>query len=145
MFCYISEFPKVSLSFWKMYSFIYFLFRRVEAESRSGYMDAGQATRYYCFITVNVCKASHALQLHWSTQMHTHLRIHQSGNAKSSCFHCMRCVLIALEGGMITFQSVNFVRCANKGLPVHSGFIWHWGCSGICLNSSGTFFLDFDQ
>lgn len=96
---------------------------QVEAKSRSGgwegvwYVDAGPATQDYNLITVNVCKAIHTLRLYWSTQMHRHLQTHQSGNTKSTLLtlQYMRCVLIALEGWMITIHSVNSVRCAVKG------------------------------
>lgn len=33
---------------------------------------------------VNICKAIHALQRHWSTRMHRHLHTHQSQNSSST-------------------------------------------------------------
>lgn len=39
----------------------------------------------------------------------------------------MRCVLIALESRMITFQSVNSVRHAIEGIAKQSGLSWHFG------------------
>ncbi len=73
------------------------VFRQVEAKSvrrkkRVRYVDAGPATQDYLF-TVNVCKAIHALQLRWSTQMHRHIQTRQSGNTRSTCLHemCIDC------------------------------------------------------
>lgn len=62
-------------------------------ETRMKYMGEGPATQDYRLVIGNVCKAIHALQLHWSTQKHWHLQMHQSGNTRSTDLHemCIDC------------------------------------------------------
>ena len=44
----------------------------------------------------------------------------------------MRCVLMALEGRMITFQSVRILSdMSSGGMPKHFGRIWHFSKENV--------------
>lgn len=84
---YFGSHPESFFFFWTSEVSFWQVEARSRSEKKQRYVDP--ASQDYYLVTLNVCKAIHVLQLHWSTQMHKHLQMHQSGNTTSTCLHEM--------------------------------------------------------